>query len=82
MSKLILHWVDIEVGAVKPFCGQQGKALMTHLKEANTCYNCMKKLTFLKRVREVQAALPKIYYGLRGSLESNLVSIESHKKGE
>lgn len=80
MSKrLILHWVDQEVGATRAFCGQQGGVLLTHLKEAATCSNCVKKLTFLKRVRAAHGVSLAL---IRKWDESNLVSIESHKKGD
>lgn len=60
MNTIVLHWVDREVNASRPFCGQRGGVLMTDKVKLVTCRACSKKLLFLENIREACRKNPLI----------------------
>lgn len=60
MNTIVLHWVDRDVNASRPFCGQRGGVLMTDKVKLVTCRSCSKKLLFLERIREACRKNPLI----------------------
>lgn len=62
MTTIVLHWVDCEVNASRPFCGQKGGVLMTDKVKLVTCRSCSKKLLFLERIREACCKNPLVVF--------------------